>query len=42
MSLESPKFYILLAMAEVRGNTPADFVRSPVRIGGIWYCEVRK
>lgn len=42
MSLKHKSLVLLVATAKRRGaRTPADFIRFPVRIGGIWYCEVR-
>ena len=35
-------FALLIAKAKRRGlRTLDDFARQPVRIGGIWYAEVR-
>ncbi|BCD88034.1 hypothetical protein PSm6_44410 [Pseudomonas solani] len=42
MSLQHNSLALLMATAKRRGaSAPADFIRFPMRIGGVWYCEVR-
>ena len=42
MSLQHNSLALLMAKAKRWGaRSPADFIRFPVRIGGVWYCEVR-
>lgn len=42
MSLQHKSLALLVATAKRCGaRSPADFIRTPVRIGGVWYCEVR-
>lgn len=40
--IEHKSFALLVARARREGlRTFADFARQPVRLGGIWYAEVR-
>lgn len=40
--IQHRSFALLIAKAKRRGLlTLADFARQPVRVGGIWYAEVR-
>ncbi|WP_431484174.1 hypothetical protein [Pseudomonas solani] len=42
MSLHHGSLALLMAIAKRRGaHSPDDFIRLPIRICGVWYCEVR-
>lgn len=42
MSLQHKSLTLLLVIAQRQGlRSPSDFIRSPCRVGGVWYCEVR-
>ena len=40
MTLSADSFPKLVAMIESMGLTFNDIRRSPIRIGGVWHCEV--
>ena len=40
MTLTADSFPKLVALIESMGLTFNDICRSPIRIGGVWHCEV--
>lgn len=40
MTLSADSFPKLAALIESMGLTFDDICRSPIRIGGVWHCEV--
>lgn len=40
MTLSADSFPKLVALIESKGLTFNDISRSPIRIGGVWHCEV--
>lgn len=40
MTLSADSFTQLAALIESMGLTFNDICRSPIRIGGVWHCEV--
>ena len=40
MTLSADTFTQLVALIESMGLTFDDMCRSPIRIGGVWHCEV--
>ena len=40
MTLTADSFTKLVALIESMGMTFKDIYRSPIRIGGVWHCEV--
>lgn len=40
MTLSADSFPKLVALIESKGLTFNDICRGPIRIGGVWHCEV--